>query len=196
MRRKIIYLKRIGDLNEALLLKLQKDLSWFFKDFGYSVKIEKEPLEILENEYDSMRKQYDGGKILKRLIIHADLKKHFPLLGIIAYDIYSRTLNFVFGLAINPIQCRLYHPGVALISVARLMESFYLRKEDFGLESIRIFKEAIHELGHAFGLDHCKNECVMRFSNSLMDTDKKPAKYCNTCIKRINNFLSIIESVR
>jgi len=35
----------------------------------------------------------------------------------------------------------------------------------------RVIKEAVHELGHAFGLTHCENsKCVMHFSNSLQDT--------------------------
>jgi archaemetzincin len=34
----------------------------------------------------------------------------------------------------------------------------------------RLVKEAVHELGHAFGLNHCENiECVMHFSNSLQN---------------------------
>ena len=47
----------------------------------------------------------------------------------------------------------------------------------------RIFKEAIHELGHTFGLRHCYNLCVMRSSNSLKETDEKSSKFCNSCLK-------------
>ena len=49
----------------------------------------------------------------------------------------------------------------------------------------RILKETIHELGHTFGLKHCHNNCVMRFSNSLADTDKKPVKFCASCLKQL-----------
>jgi archaemetzincin len=46
----------------------------------------------------------------------------------------------------------------------------------------RIVKEAVHELGHAFGLNHCRNiKCVMHFSNSLSDTDIKTSHLCNVC---------------
>ena len=46
----------------------------------------------------------------------------------------------------------------------------------------RIVKEAIHELGHAFGLIHCNNKrCVMHFSNSLHDTDFKNKRFALDC---------------
>jgi archaemetzincin len=46
----------------------------------------------------------------------------------------------------------------------------------------RTIKEAVHELGHTFGLEHCENaRCVMHFSNSLADTDWKQAKFCSQC---------------
>lgn len=45
-------------------------------------------------------------------------------------------------------------------------------------------KEAVHELGHTFGLVHCIDpKCVMFFSNSLADTDNKNTKFCKKCIK-------------
>jgi archaemetzincin len=44
--------------------------------------------------------------------------------------------------------------------------------------------EAVHELGHAFGLTHCeKSRCVMHFSNSLQDTDFKHYIFLKDVIK-------------
>ena len=50
----------------------------------------------------------------------------------------------------------------------------------------RIIKEAVHELGHAFGLKHCNTLiCVMHFSNSLSGTDIKQNSCCDICRTRI-----------
>jgi archaemetzincin len=74
--------------------------------------------------------------------------------------------------------------------VARLRESFYNRTENDAIFEKRILREAIHELGHTFGLYHCQNYCVMQFSNSLMEADKKSIKFCNNCSKRLELFFN------
>ena len=81
------------------------------------------------------------------------------------FDVYSDKLNFVFGEAyLDGRICAIYLP--------RLRQEFYGLKSDKSLFYQRLVKEAVHELGHAFGLSHCENiKCVMHFSNSLSDTD-------------------------
>jgi archaemetzincin len=47
---------------------------------------------------------------------------------------------------------------------------------------LRALKEAVHELGHTLGLRHCSRSlCVMHFSNSIFDTDKKKSLLCDQC---------------
>jgi archaemetzincin len=53
---------------------------------------------------------------------------------------------------------------------------------DKNLFLLRCEKEAVHELGHSFGLAHCETyECVMHFSNSLEQVDLKPHMFCVGC---------------
>src|SRR5207247_8694152 len=48
------------------------------------------------------------------------------------------------------------------------------------LSARRATTEAIHELGHTYGLAHCQNpECVMWFSNTVAETDRKGIKFCS-----------------
>jgi archaemetzincin len=69
-----------------------------------------------------------------------------------------------------------------------LNEEFYGLKEDRALFELRVLKEALHELGHTFGLLHCENNCVMIFSNSIEDTDNKPPQFCPRCSNYLERF--------
>jgi archaemetzincin len=87
-------------------------------------------------------------------------------LGVATVDLGAPQLNFVFGQA-DPDR------GVAVFSVARL------RTRDAERYRARRATEAIHELGHTFGLDHCEDpHCVMWFSNTLEESDRKGTAFC------------------
>lgn len=131
-------------------------------------------MAVPEDALDARRGQYRSSAIL------AELRTRKPancsrLLGVIDRDLYVPQLNFVFGEA-DP------HGGVAVISLARLREEFHGHRADGELFRNRAIKEAVHEIGHTFGLDHCPApRCVMAFSNSLDDTDSKSADLCGRC---------------
>ncbi|MCD6474436.1 MAG: hypothetical protein J7K47_06010 [Thermoplasmata archaeon] len=46
-------------------------------------------------------------------------------------------------------------------------------------------KEVVHGVGYIFGLSHCKNYCVMQFSNSVMEAIAKPDILCEKCEKNL-----------
>jgi archaemetzincin len=74
----------------------------------------------------------------------------------------------------------------AVIALPRLREEFYGKSADEALFTARAEKEAIHELGHTYGLGHCEDRsCVMSFSNTLADTDYKRSQFCAQCIAQI-----------
>ena len=88
-------------------------------------------------------------------------------------DLFVEERNFVFGLASE-------HERSAIISVYRLKD----REDKVYLE--RAVKEAVHEIGHLKGLDHCPDQkCVMHFSNSLQDTDIKGKVFCPKCREKL-----------
>jgi len=87
-------------------------------------------------------------------------------------------LNFVFGEATTK---------AAVISLTRLRQSFYKLPEDREIFRKRVLTEAVHELGHTYRLGHCENpRCVMFFSNSLTDTDRKGFEFCLSCKDKLN----------
>jgi len=182
---RIIYLQKIGKLDQSILINLKSQLERELNEFNIRVKINKDEITLTDSEYNKSKEQFNASKVLKKIQRNARSKDNFRILGILDRDIYSKKYNFVFGLANMK-------SGVALISLTRLRESYYkktsvlYRKNETKMDiEDRIFKEAIHELGHTFGLKHCNNSCVMRSSNSLKEADEKPSKFCNSCLKLI-----------
>jgi archaemetzincin len=137
--------------------------------------------------FDKARKQWISDSLLDWLLEYSEPDITTKVLAICDLDAYSDELNFVFGEA---------HLGgrVAAIYLPRLREEFYVRKSDNNnnnnLFEQRVIKEAVHELGHTFGLRHCQiSKCVMHFSNSLQDTDFKNDKFCERCNKILGGIL-------
>ncbi len=130
--------------------------------------------------FDNQRNQWKSSDVLQWLLdrykkLCSKETRRTKILAICNFDAYSDKLNFVFGEA---------HLGgkICAIYLPRLRQEFYGLKPDKSLFYQRIVKEAVHELGHAFGLNHCENiKCVMYFSNSLSDTDIKTNHLCNVC---------------
>ena len=50
----------------------------------------------------------------------------------------------------------------------------------------RLRKEAVHELGHTFGLRHCDDwRCVMASSHAVERLDVKSAEFCARCRRAV-----------
>jgi len=131
-----------------------------------------EPMDVPGNAYNVSRGQYHSTPILGGVRQFGGADGFDKLLGICDVDLYVPGLNFVFGEASLA-------EGVAIISLIRLRQGYYGLPEDDGVFMERSVKEAVHELGHLYGLSHCRDSrCVIFFSNNLMDTDRKGPTFC------------------
>ncbi|MFQ6002599.1 MAG: archaemetzincin family Zn-dependent metalloprotease [Candidatus Zixiibacteriota bacterium] len=173
-RRGKICVLGISKFDSTFLEKLSTDLE---KILEQKVEVSQSPLD-LEFAYNPEREQYYSSAILEKLpeISPETCEK---ILGLVDVDLYVPNLNFVFGEADVA-------EKAAVISTKRLRPDHYGLPEDERLLQERTLKEAVHELGHTYGLRHCPdNACVMHFSNSLQDTDIKSSSFCEDCRNKL-----------
>jgi len=163
-----------------ILEHLREKLADIFKNLFVEIQIIDTIEEIPANSYDQARNQYLSPLFMVAIRNYAEEYGFSKVLGITAFDLFIYELNFVFGQAEFGSEAR-----AAVISLCRLYPEFYRQESNKDLFLIRSVKEGIHEIGHTFGLKHCKNNCIMVFSNNLMDTDKKPAAFCDRCQKKL-----------
>jgi len=164
-----IALQPFGDVPDGVLRTLDRELPARF--FGIPVKSLK-PLPIPEDSYNPSRGQYLSEPFLASLKLPEGAVK---VLGVVDEDLYTPGLNFIFG------QARINGIG-GVIALARLRLEFWGEARNDSLFLSRALKEAVHELGHSFGLEHCPDpSCVMHFSNTIWDTDRKGTDFCSKC---------------
>jgi archaemetzincin len=162
-----LVLQPMGSVDSIIVENLKVMLG---QTFGCPVEIAF-PLELPDKAYRKGRAQYNASILLDSLEA-AGKGPDEIILGVIDVDLYSGERQFVFGHAAP--QSR-----AAVISLCRLRPE--LPPDDLLLLN-RAAKEAVHELGHTFGLGHCsKIKCVMHFSHNLSDTDFKECVFCSQC---------------
>jgi archaemetzincin len=132
---------------------------------------------IVPRAYDDSRAQYNSTEILRQLL---ELPQNgSKILGITSVDLFVPVLTYVFGEA--------QLDGIAsVVSTYRLDNVIYGLPADPVIFYERVLKEAVHELGHSFGLYHCRNlDCAMHASTAVEDIDVKGVFLCDDCRKQI-----------
>jgi archaemetzincin len=147
--------------------------------FHVPLTLERRNLD-LPRAFDESRGQYRSGNLLTQLLEHCTASEE-KWISIVDIDLFIPVLTFIFGEA-------QLDGRVAIVSTYRLSNEFYGLPDNHQLLLQRLEKEIIHELGHTFGLFHCRQfECVMHSSTYVEEIDLKHAQLCNACTEMLQH---------
>src|SRR6056297_1601025 len=138
-----------------------------------------EPQQVPASAYDDGRSQYRAEEFIE---LASRVGRGEKNIALTPKDLFYRRRNYVFGLA--------YLDGNgSVVSTYRLNTSSDGGFSDRGSEEIfgdRVQKEIVHEIGHTLGLEHCdNNRCVMSFSPTVTEVDRKEPFLCGSCSRRV-----------
>lgn len=147
---------------------------------GFDRKIDvKFQLGSLRYAYDPSRDQYISPKILARL----NRIKKPPgdrIIAVADVDMYSPGYDFIYGEAdVNA--------GTATLATKRLQFESNGSVSLAEVTRTRIVREALHEVGHLFGLIHCsRSDCVMRTCTCQEEVDAANGGFCPACLVKLH----------
>jgi archaemetzincin len=146
--------------------------------FRMPVRVDPPQERGVEHAFDPSRGQYNSTSLITSLLSQYNDPDE-KVLGVTGVDLFVPVLTYVFGEAqLN---------GIAgVMSIFRYNESIYGLAPDPVLSFERSVKEAVHELGHTFGLLHCvRYDCAMHSSTTVDDVDEKGSGLCEECRRKI-----------
>jgi archaemetzincin len=177
-----LYLLPVGTPEHEVLGGLEKRLhqilAWEIRRHA--------PLPMPVTAFNAVQNQYEALHIMRAAadVIPADASR---VLAVTEEDLSIPMLTFVYGQA----QLR---GRIALMSLARLRQEFYGMAPQSALLMTRALKEALHELGHTFGLRHCPtSSCLMAIANDIQHVDEKENDFCGGCAMLFKDALHTIE---
>jgi archaemetzincin len=164
----------VGDFDPEIVAEIGRGIERVFRT---AIRVER-ILADLAFAFDANRRQYHSTAILRALEAAAP-RDAFKVLALVRADLFIPILTHVYGEAqLGGTAC--------VLSTCRLIHAPALRAGTEGAAG-RLVKEALHELGHTFGLRHCPDPaCLMHYCRSEQDVDRKscdPCRYCRVLLE-------------
>lgn len=180
--RTTLYVQPLGDFSETTTRLVDETADFLALFYGLPIKkLEPLTLEVIPRE---ARRTHRGDRqILSTYVLEKVLRPRLPadavaLLALTTSDLWpGEKWTFVFGQATLA-------ERVGVWSMYRFGDA-----EDENPENPfrrRLFKVALHETGHMFGIKHCTAyECCMNGSNHLAEMDSRPLWLCPQCVQKV-----------
>lgn len=181
----IIAVAAAGAVEEQAMAQVENSLEGVFGVETYRMP----PFPDPAYAYDPSRNQFSSTLVLREVLGRrpADASKMIVVTDV---DMFIPMLSFVYG------QAQLDGP-VAVLSIARLRQEFYGLPTNQPLFLVRVRKEALHEMGHCFGLTHCRDPlCTMCLSTNIQQLDQKEARFCDGCAALVRGALAAAGDIR
>jgi len=134
-------------------------------------KVVREQKVPLPDSYDPLKKQYNAQTFFDAS--HSD--DYHSVLLVTDTDMYLGPLNYVSGH---------FQGNKALVSLGQLDPAYAMGDNPQNFRD-RLLNESIHQIGHTFGMSHCKKECVMESVSDVLDIDRRPTEFCPSCRKKV-----------
>lgn len=169
-----LHIVPIGDIALTQVDDLAAGLA---RSLRLNCHVESTPLDA-NAAWDARRNQYWSSALLRDLLARYPQARR--ILGVTQLDLFVPVLTFVFGEA--QVSGR-----AAIVSTCRLRDEFYGLPPNGENTRERLLKEALHELGHTYGLRHCPDwACVMTSSHAVERLDVKSAAFCSSCVRLLS----------
>lgn len=166
-----IRVQPVGAVPDAVLLAVARALRSSYADTRVTVAGRR--WRPPASAYRPGRQQYRADLLLDWVCARHDGAD--AIVAIANADIYEPGYNFLFGLSYIGSGCAL----IALGHLDRSDNGAPVTRPRLGHRAAMI---AIHELGHAYGLDHCKRRgCVMRYEDQVGPVDRERGQFCADC---------------
>jgi archaemetzincin len=178
--RPFLSLVPLGRINPNILKELCKGIADFL-DLPAKIL---PPKPLPHHTFHPGRNQYHSTQLLEYLLNQDHSEKPFRILGVTSVDLYIPIFTFVFGEAQLKGQ-------VAIISTFRPSGGTSEGGPPTPLLLSRLLKLSLHELGHTFGIPHCRQDgCLMSFAANLEKLDQKRLGLCKYCLIFLDDYLN------
>lgn len=149
---------------------------------GWLVKTRHEISEIYEKYYREKVLNENGGEGQEKNGMDKTKEKvkspyQIPdtVIGVVSLPLVTRNPYLDFFEKFLGVQKQISGLNIVVVSAS----PFY--HENKLIFSERLFKAILHELGHAFGLNHCSKNCVMNPPSTIKEWDSRTPSFCSKC---------------